>query len=53
MILFHERAVATDGVNAELDTSNPYIIGVVTENDAKGRGGFTGREEEIDLNCAL
>jgi cytochrome c peroxidase len=27
---------------ADLDTSNPSITGIVTENDAKGRGGFTG-----------
>ncbi|MBJ2129458.1 hypothetical protein JC525_10940 [Alteromonas sp. IB21] len=31
---------------ADLDTSNPTITGVVTENDAKGRGGFTGRTED-------
>lgn len=31
---------------ADLDTSDPSITGVVTENDAKGRGGFTGREED-------
>lgn len=38
MISFHETAVATDSVNADLETSNPYIIGVVTENDARRRG---------------
>ena len=31
---------------ADLDTSSPTITGVVTENDAKGRGGFTGRTED-------
>lgn len=31
---------------ADLDTSDPNITGAVTENDAKGRGGFTGRAED-------
>jgi len=31
---------------ADLDTSDPNITGVVTDNDAKGRGGFTGRAED-------
>lgn len=52
MIFFHETAVATGSVNADLDTSNLYIIRVVTENDARVRSGFTGREEDIDLICA-
>lgn len=52
MISFHETAVATGSVNADLETSNLYIIGVVTENDARVRSGFTCREEDIDLICA-
>ena len=31
---------------ADLDTSDPHVTGVVTVNDSKGRGGFTGNPDD-------